>query len=66
MLPSGRTCLSRVFMLILFLVELMAFLATSTDTSVILDTNADTQLRINCEWDLFVFRRARRPCSRLR
>jgi len=34
-------------MLILFFVELWAFLATTTDTSVILDTNSDTLLRIN-------------------
>jgi len=34
-------------MLILFVVELAAFMRTTIDTSVILDTNADTQLRIN-------------------
>ena len=36
-----------IFMLVLFVVELVAFMSTSIDTSVILDTNADTQLRIN-------------------
>jgi hypothetical protein len=36
-----------MFMLILFVVELAAFMSTTIDTSVILDTNADTQLRIN-------------------
>lgn len=36
-----------IFMLVLFFIELFAFLSTSTETSVILDTNADTQLRIN-------------------
>ena len=34
-------------MFILFTVELAAFMSTTIDTSVILDTNADTQLRIN-------------------
>jgi len=34
-------------MLVLFVVELAAFMRTSVDTSVILDTNADIQLRIN-------------------
>ena len=34
-------------MFILFVVELAAFMRTSIDTSVILDTNADTMLRIN-------------------
>ena len=34
-------------MLVLFIVELWAFMATTTETSVILDTNSDTQLRIN-------------------
>ena len=34
-------------MLVLFIVELGAFMRTTIDTSVILDTNADTQLRIN-------------------
>merc|ERR1719446_278200 len=36
-----------MFMLVLFLVELVAFMSTTISTSVILDTNADTQLRIN-------------------
>jgi len=36
-----------MFMLVLFIVELWAFMATTTETSVILDTNSDTQLRIN-------------------
>jgi thiol-disulfide isomerase/thioredoxin len=36
-----------MFMLILFIVELMAFMSTTVNTSVILDTNADVQLRIN-------------------
>lgn len=36
-----------VFMFTLFTVELIAFLSTSTQTNVILDTNADTRLRIN-------------------
>lgn len=36
-----------VFMSLLFAVELVAFLTTSTESSVILDTNSDTQLRIN-------------------
>lgn len=36
-----------MFMLILFVVELAAFMRTSINTSVILDTNADVQLRIN-------------------
>jgi len=36
-----------VFMLVLFCIELSAFLSTSTKTSVILDTNSDAQLRIN-------------------
>ena len=43
---SWRTRTS-LFMLVLFLVELGAFMSTSVDTSVILDTNSDTQLRIN-------------------
>jgi hypothetical protein len=37
----------RMFMLILFIVELAAFMRTTVNTSVILDTNADVQLRIN-------------------
>ena len=36
-----------VFMFLLFAVELSAFMSTTIKTSVILDTNADTQLRIN-------------------
>ena len=43
--PSNK--MDRVFMLVLFVVELFAFLSTTTETNVILDTNADTQLRIN-------------------
>mmetsp|Transcript_7704 Transcript_7704/g.24378 ORF Transcript_7704/g.24378 Transcript_7704/m.24378 type:complete len:462 (-) Transcript_7704:617-2002(-) len=36
-----------VFMAILFLVELWAFLSTTIETGVMLDTNAETLLRIN-------------------
>jgi len=36
-----------VFMFLLFLVELWAFLATTIETGVMLDTNAETLLRIN-------------------
>ncbi|KAJ1449749.1 endoplasmic reticulum-golgi intermediate compartment-domain-containing protein [Pelagophyceae sp. CCMP2097] len=35
------------FMMVLFVVELWAFLATTIETGVMLDTNAETLLRIN-------------------
>jgi hypothetical protein len=36
-----------IFMLVLFLAELMAFLAVTYETNVIIDRSTDTQLRIN-------------------
>ena len=36
-----------VFMVTLFLVEVYAFMSTTVETSVMLDTNSETQLRIN-------------------
>ena len=36
-----------IFMGVLFIVELYAFLSTTVETGVMLDTNSDTLLRIN-------------------
>ena len=47
MVGATLSVCAMVFMLLLFLVELGAFLTTTIETGVMLDTNAETLLRIN-------------------
>jgi len=46
-LGAALSVCAGLFMLVLFLVELWAFMSTTIETGVMLDTNAETLLRIN-------------------